>query len=456
MRLGLGTCGWAVATGFLLAGCAAVDNFSSRAITYNLQADTIQEQALLLNVMRAAYRAPLQFTAFTQITGQAGVSGTAAFSLPFNPSPPTFPHTDVANPSATLSGNEAFTLANLNTQEFYQGILAPVPLATIDHYVEQGYPETVVLTLMIGRIDYKTEGGAQGSLVNNFYHSGYQDFEAALLGLVDLGLRMESVTNVQSIGPPLAPGDIGEVRALASLVGPDTTLRRFTAATDPDKTADEINNLSARHVTEYYRLQTTSQASRFCFDQRYRNLAAASRELARAAVIPNGETITGFANTLISEAQQCGAPGYVRRAAAARSGYAEPDHRVALVAESASGEPEQIRISLTFTIRSAEGIIYHLGEIARGELAIGARVPEPPPIVTTALGDDRLFVVRRDCRSAPRAIAIAYTGASYCVGIYPSGEDRSAEVMQIVLQLLALENAAKNLPAPGVISILAP
>ncbi|MGH7161357.1 MAG: hypothetical protein ACREFS_14915, partial [Acetobacteraceae bacterium] len=80
----------------------------------------------------------------------------------------------------------------------------------------------------------------------------------------------------------------------------------------------------------------------------------------------------------------------------------------------------------------------------------------PPPLITTALGEDRLFEVRHGCAEAPREISIAFGGERWCIGIDPSGQDRSAEVMQIVLQLLALENSARNLPAAGVISILAP
>lgn len=456
MRLRRKVLGTASLALFLLSGCAAVDNFSSRALTYNRQAATIQEQALLLNVMRAAYRTPLQFTAFTQITGQAAVAGTAAFSLPFNPSPPGFPHADTASPSATLSGTEAFTVANLNTQEFYQGILSPVPLSVIDHYLEQGYPETVVLTLTVGRMDFDIRGGASGSLFNDFYHSGYRHFESAILGLVDLGLRTETVTNVQSIGPPLDADQIGEVRGLAPLIGPDTELRRFTTATDPDITEAERALLAARHEREYFRLQTISKASRFCFDKRLRALSAASQALTAAGILAPGETVTGFAPTLESQAQQCGAPGYLRSRAAARSGYAPPDRRLQLEERDPEGAARPISLGLVFTIRSAEGIIYHLGEIARGELGIAADRAVPPPLVITALGEDRLFDVRHSCRGAPREIGIAFAGARYCIGIDPTGEDRSAEVMELVLQLLALENSAKNLPAPGVISILAP
>ena len=140
-----------------LAGCAAVDSFSSRATTYNQQAETIKENQLMLNVMRSAYREPLQFSDFTQVTGQATVSGTAAFTLPFNATPPTFGHADTALPAATISGTQAFTVANLDTQEFYQGILSPIPITSIDYYLEQGFPEALLLTLVINRVDI--EGG---------------------------------------------------------------------------------------------------------------------------------------------------------------------------------------------------------------------------------------------------------------------------------------------------------
>src|SRR5262245_8301398 len=60
----------------LLAGCAIVDKYADRAVDYNLQAEKTQQTNLLLNIVRASLRRPMQFTGLTSITGTASDSGT--------------------------------------------------------------------------------------------------------------------------------------------------------------------------------------------------------------------------------------------------------------------------------------------------------------------------------------------------------------------------------------------
>src|ERR1700757_3767161 len=62
----------------VLAGCTVVDRFSGRAVEYNLQAEQAQEQALLLNIVRASMRRPMQFTSLQSITGTASASANAS------------------------------------------------------------------------------------------------------------------------------------------------------------------------------------------------------------------------------------------------------------------------------------------------------------------------------------------------------------------------------------------
>src|SRR5262249_8970124 len=60
----------------VLFGCAVVDSYSGRAVDYNREAEQATEQALLLNVVRASLRRPMQFTSLQSITGSANVSGS--------------------------------------------------------------------------------------------------------------------------------------------------------------------------------------------------------------------------------------------------------------------------------------------------------------------------------------------------------------------------------------------
>src|SRR5580704_4595818 len=82
-----------------LVSCTAVDKFSQHSVEYNLQAETIKNQNLLLNVVRAAYRRPMQFTDLSTITGQVSLSGTVGLSLPFGGPVDSFNRVTLVTPS---------------------------------------------------------------------------------------------------------------------------------------------------------------------------------------------------------------------------------------------------------------------------------------------------------------------------------------------------------------------
>jgi hypothetical protein len=137
-----------------LAGCTAVDKFSPHSVEYNLQAETIKNQNLLLNIVRAAYRKPLQFTDLSTITGQVSLSGTVGLSLPFGGPPDSFNRVTLVSPSVTTSDSPSYTVSVLNTKEFYQGILTPLPMQTVAYYIQLGIPMPVLMTLAIADITY--------------------------------------------------------------------------------------------------------------------------------------------------------------------------------------------------------------------------------------------------------------------------------------------------------------
>src|SRR5215212_8384557 len=58
-----------------LSGCAVIDNYSGRAVDFNREAEQAQEEVLLLNIVRASLRRPMQFTSLSSVTGSGTVSG---------------------------------------------------------------------------------------------------------------------------------------------------------------------------------------------------------------------------------------------------------------------------------------------------------------------------------------------------------------------------------------------
>src|SRR5690242_14216537 len=108
----------------LLGGCSAVDSFQPRAPQYNQEAANTKSNTILLNGLRAAYRLPLQFTEYTTATGQSFLSGQLSATLPV--SAPVASRTFSLNPQVTGNAQTQVTVQNLNSQEFYFGLQAPI------------------------------------------------------------------------------------------------------------------------------------------------------------------------------------------------------------------------------------------------------------------------------------------------------------------------------------------
>jgi hypothetical protein len=90
---------------------------------------------MLLNVVRASQRRPMQFTGLQSITGAASISGTSTLTAPFGEAahrPRGSSSPDVFGLSGTVSGGPSFIVPVLDTQEFYEGILNPISLQIFD------------------------------------------------------------------------------------------------------------------------------------------------------------------------------------------------------------------------------------------------------------------------------------------------------------------------------------
>src|SRR4051812_37681881 len=86
-----------------VSGCAAVDNFSPRALQYNDEASYTKSSTILMNIVRAAERRPLQFTEYTSAVGQANVSGQIGAAVPLGAIPSSTARTFILNPQ--ISGS---------------------------------------------------------------------------------------------------------------------------------------------------------------------------------------------------------------------------------------------------------------------------------------------------------------------------------------------------------------
>jgi hypothetical protein len=438
-----------------LAACAVVDQYSGRAVVYNLQAEQAQEQALLLNVVRASLRRPMQFTGLQSITGTASASGSVTggatntvqkplISL-FGLSPPnssTLVASLVASTvggTASVSGGPTFSVPVLDTQEFYQGFLNPISGQLFDLYLQFGYPRDVLFNLMI---------------------------EKMIIKRLDGECRVEVHTPQCEVTiRNYAPEDVS-LRLFQSMIG---YLIRLGLSTEPiietaKKASSDAKAAAAPDVKQFG----------FCFAPRdtedYRQVdrhvlcghpAAAlqlkASEIGRKSIISGVTIPKDFIDELYAEA----------------------------IEPKLSGENIDVRalgfskirafggksVSISFNTRSIEGILYYLGEVVRrsahpeaGQSSNPVQVRVGPPQnpfprktcpyegVINGYRCTNLFVVDEGSGDT-NGISVEYAGARYTISS-DTGGAWTMPVFDVVKQLQAVNTSAKQLPASNLISVL--
>jgi hypothetical protein len=127
----------------LLSGCAFRPAVTADAVSFNRSVEDASNRLILMNILRAAMRMPMQFTELTKVTGSIGGKATFPFTLPFDGKG------GEAGPSFEMSGSDSFDILNLSTQEFMNGIMSPVAPSLFRHFWDQGWTKDLLLHLFV-------------------------------------------------------------------------------------------------------------------------------------------------------------------------------------------------------------------------------------------------------------------------------------------------------------------
>ena len=383
----------------LLAACSPIDRFADRVMTYNTEVERSRTQSMMLNILRSAYRKPLQFTDIISVTGQAVASASINSVVPLAGLASTYQ----LNPSAGWSGGPTFNVVALNTKEFYAGALAPIKLETIGSYVQQGRPIDMLFSLVVNKIVLQIDGTY--TIFRSFGNEAdWERFQDLVAELYDAGLTTQPMYLEQG---PMTPRDT--VGGLAE----NGLIRVPIDGRDGKFTTRMANPVVA-----------------FCFQDR--------RPSARppSAVKPLVESLR--------KTMQC------------------EDQPLQVTPET----NRKYGNSLIIDPRSTLGVIYRLGDIARRELGLAgdnacAQNPSLPECGSAILHrwvmeggkpvrkDRTFFRIQRG--GSDRSLTVSYEGETFGIVADPSGFDHSAEVIELVQELLALNSSAKDLPSPNLI-----
>ena len=186
----------------LLSSCAATDSYSSRAKTYNTESNNLGNEMLLLNVLRASHRLPLQFTDLQSVSGTTTAAGSIGLSTPVGGFPADTTRT--INPAVSGGLQTVFQAVVLNSQDFYQGVSSPISSVQASYFVRTVKPSELIFDLLLQRIViYRGDPECQKkayfaecamSFANDPRNrQGFNLFQMTLGYLLRLGLSIEAI-----------------------------------------------------------------------------------------------------------------------------------------------------------------------------------------------------------------------------------------------------------------------
>ena len=148
--------------GLSLVGCTLSRPLAYHAVSYNKIVEIAQNRMLLLNVVRASKRHPMYFTGIGSITaapsyaissGKATLTNTIATAFKATTEKTDTDADSLELPSASFSNKPTLQIGVLDTQDFIRGILSPVCVETVSHYLRQGWRSEILASLLIERIE---------------------------------------------------------------------------------------------------------------------------------------------------------------------------------------------------------------------------------------------------------------------------------------------------------------
>ncbi|HEX6904084.1 MAG TPA: hypothetical protein VF789_30520 [Thermoanaerobaculia bacterium] len=439
----------------LLGGCVRYRSIADSAVSFNMAIEKAQNEMLLLNAVRSAKRRPMYITGVSNVTGSVRVEVSAGLDVPVSD------RVDRVSPRASYSESPAFSVPVLDTQEFIQGFLKPVPNNILAYYWEQGWPRSLLIHLFVQRARVRVEEtveveGKRQSRITVYTLDNYPNAKDSSLckfvkfsRFVDRYLdpeqsnpRFEVRTSTRNVGPPLSREQVGSLEQVLTanrdrleVVQEDEQFRIRQQQTDLALVADRLDE-----IADFARLLSQEK----CDDE----------------VRPKADVQVTYRDLPGEEKKDETETVSLELEAAQLKTYTPP--------VSAQGTvPARPTVSVEFFIRSPEGILYYLGQLMRVEEELGV-MPEVciqgnlQPIFNAVGGaagcgqgivsvryDGERYVIPReageDSKCEPGADAKRRFSPVSCVA------GRSMQSLSLLNQLIALQKSAKDLPSTGLI-----
>jgi hypothetical protein len=209
----------------LMSGCvssrrglqrASASHLAATATSYNLAIEETQNEMLLLNAIRAMNHQPMYVTDASKVTGTVKVDLSLGLKLPFHGAIAGGTSDHVAMPNFDYSSSPAMDVNLLNSKDFMTGFLAPIQQEFFAYYWDQGWPSEFVLNLLVLKVDIYEKNGSSWSLKCTL-HNHPDVYDPELKELKNFATWINSQVlkgrprlhnedaRDTSVGPPLSP-----------------------------------------------------------------------------------------------------------------------------------------------------------------------------------------------------------------------------------------------------------
>jgi hypothetical protein len=364
--------------------------------SYNGSLVQLEEEAILVNILRASESEPLGFTQVTQVLGSGGSSfsiGLPTIGIGGGPQQPTQNRAIFGPNGVALGPRTNFNLSPLETKEFWLGMLTPLSADTLAFFINQGVSREVLFYLYLQRVQISAAGKTPEIDVNDPAAPRFNEFSEGLRVALTLGLTAQTKTQTLDVGPPLPANQATDVNNLLSIskAGLDIV---------PSKGGGT------------YQLQATRSTAVLCFDQ-----ARASVDIAARL----GPSVGCGSNPLAGSA------------------------------------PSSNPLTFQFYPRSTYDIFRYLGSVVRESLRQGGHnvdlvTEESKSFSGSDPTADKLFVVEKNSHH-PAFVSVKYGRDTYSI---PKSATTSIQVVALLRELVALSTSVNSLPPTGALTTVIP
>lgn len=215
---------------FIMSGCSSIrPQITSDAIDFNRAVENTNNQIAFLNIIRSYERHPRHYTAISDIKGNftVGASSEIGSSVVLGKSRDYAQDAIGAlqNITASKAGNSAtpklgltystnpnYTVAVLESQEFYSGILKPIDPSTLSLLRQQGWDEELLVHLFVENFDIEIK-----DKINVIRNKEQVEHEVSLVVTIDNDFREQGWRELaKKLKLRAEPGKASESLVLAS------------------------------------------------------------------------------------------------------------------------------------------------------------------------------------------------------------------------------------------------